>query len=40
VLPSGAEDTPGGLLFWIGGRLVKLLIELFITPDISIGLGT
>jgi hypothetical protein len=40
ALPDGAEDTLAGLLFWIGGRLVRLLIELFITLDKSIGLGT
>jgi hypothetical protein len=37
---GGAEDRLAGLLFWIGGRLVILLIELFITPDMSIGFGT
>jgi hypothetical protein len=37
---GGAEDTLAGLLFCIGGRFVRLLIELFITPDMSIAFGT
>jgi hypothetical protein len=35
ALPGGGELA--GLLFWMAGRLFRLLIELFTTPGISIG---
>jgi hypothetical protein len=39
-LPEGGGGALAGLLFWVGGRFSRFLIELFITPDMSIGLET
>jgi hypothetical protein len=33
-LPDGGGGALAGLLFWIAGRLFRLLIELFTTPGI------